>query len=301
MVIIPRRRTSTCSFSQQRRSANRVEPRGPQDGEAGREALGESNVIRLPRDWLGPREELVPFGISPAPEDVADLDSTVTLPASDFWGEESAAVQHALPAPAGRAETEAGPHARRPRVPLRAALLAAGAAASLAAGTVGLGLMGPSRPATSGGSAFQFGSLAVVLPPMLAVEAAKASSDRRVARVRVESVVRHPRRRPTRDHSLPTAAYLPVSTSSLGTQGSSTAPRDDTPATPSATGVRTGVADGSSVRRGCRGRRKLRRHRQPHQHSGRACRTWRTIRTRALRMTARSADLRPSGSSEEVG
>jgi hypothetical protein len=230
-----------------------VEPQGPQDGEAGREALGESNVIRLPRDWLGPREELVPFGIDPAPEDVADHDATVTLLASDFWGEESAAVQHALPAPADGAETETGQHARRPRVPLRAGLVAAGAAALLAAGTVGLGLIGPSRPATSGGSAFQFGSLAVVLPPMLAVEAAKASNDRRVARVRVDSIVRHPRRRPTRDHPRSTAAYLPVSTSSLGAQGSSTAPRDDTPATPPATGVRTGVAGGSSVGAGAEG------------------------------------------------
>ena len=209
MVIIPPRRTSTCSFSEQRRSANRVEPRGPQDGEAGREALGESNVIRLPRDWLGPPEELVPFGISAATEDVADLDPTVTLLASDFWGEESAAVQHALPAPAGRSGNEIGEHARHPRVPLRAALLAAGAAALLGVGTVGLGLTGSSRPATNSSSAFQFGSLAVVLPPLLAVDAAKASRDRRVARLRVESIARHPRRRPARDESPSPRAVRP--------------------------------------------------------------------------------------------
>jgi hypothetical protein len=247
MVIIPPRRTSTCSFSQQRRSANRVEPRVPQDGEAGREALGESNVIRLPRDWLGPREELVPFGISAATEEVADPDATGTLLASDFWGEESAAVQHALPAPAGCSGDEIGQHARRLRVPLRAALVAAGAAALLGVGTVGLGLTGSSRPATTSSSAFQFGSLAVVLPPMLGIDAAKASSDRRVARLRAESVVRHPRRRPTRDESASPARYVQASASSLPTQGSAIAPREDTSATPSTTGAGTGVAGGPSV------------------------------------------------------
>ena len=251
MVIIPLRRTSTCSFSHQRRSANRVEPRAPQDGEAGREALGESNVIRLPRDWLGPREELVPFGISAATEEVADPDSTVTLLASDFWGEDSAAVQHALPAPAGRSRDKVGQHARRLRVPLRAALLAAGAAALLGVGTVGLGLTGSSRPATTSSSAFEFGSLAAVLPPMLGVDAAKASSDRRVARLRVEPVVRHPRRHPKRDASPP--RYVQAGASSLPTQGSTAAPREGTSATPSTTDVGTGVGGGPSVGAGAGG------------------------------------------------
>ena len=30
--------------------------------EAGRAAESSDKVIRLPRDWLGPREDLVPFG-----------------------------------------------------------------------------------------------------------------------------------------------------------------------------------------------------------------------------------------------
>ncbi|MEA2159666.1 MAG: hypothetical protein QOD66_2046 [Solirubrobacteraceae bacterium] len=48
--------------------------------------------MRLPRDWLGPREELVPFGPS--------ADAAAPPPsASDFWGEQSAALQHALQGP----------------------------------------------------------------------------------------------------------------------------------------------------------------------------------------------------------
>jgi hypothetical protein len=230
-----------------------VEPRGPQDGEAGREALGESNVIRLPRNWLGPPEELVPFGISAATEDIGDLDPTVTLLASDFWGEESAAVQHALPAPADRSGNEIGEHARHPRVPLRAALLAAGAAAVLGVGTVGLGLTGSSRPATNSSSAFQFGSLAVVLPPMLAIDAAKASRDRRVARLRVESIARHPRRRPARDESPSPARYVPTSAGNRSVQGSSAAPRYDTSATSSTTSVSTAATGASSVGTGAGG------------------------------------------------
>ena len=50
-------------------------------------------VVRLPRDWLGPREDLVPFGPrASAPE---------TPPsAADFWGERSAAIHDAVQAPA---------------------------------------------------------------------------------------------------------------------------------------------------------------------------------------------------------
>ncbi len=44
----------------------------------------EDNVVRLPRDWLGPREELVPFGPSAEAED----DGLATPPSThDFWGE----------------------------------------------------------------------------------------------------------------------------------------------------------------------------------------------------------------------
>lgn len=44
----------------------------------------QDNVVRLPRDWLGPREELIPFGPSAEAED----DGLATPPSThDFWGE----------------------------------------------------------------------------------------------------------------------------------------------------------------------------------------------------------------------
>lgn len=65
-----------------------------------------SNVFRLPVDWLGPREDLVPVGpradAAAAAADEATADPPLRA-ASDFWGEDSAAVQDAwqpLPAPA---------------------------------------------------------------------------------------------------------------------------------------------------------------------------------------------------------
>ncbi len=66
-----------------------METEGPH---AEQEQVGRDNVIRLPRDWLGPREELVPFG--PRADEGAPPPS-----AADFWGEGSAAVQDALQVP----------------------------------------------------------------------------------------------------------------------------------------------------------------------------------------------------------
>jgi hypothetical protein len=62
-------------------------------------APAPDNVVLFPRDWLGPRDELVPFGaqpdVAPAGEQKLEL-----LGASDFWGEGSAEVQHAWEGPA---------------------------------------------------------------------------------------------------------------------------------------------------------------------------------------------------------
>ncbi len=90
------------------------------DGQEATEA--ETNVVRLPRDWLGPRDQLVPFGpraraheherererehpndprgAEPTPfpfpggDDAGDAAS-----AADFWGERSDALHDALQAP----------------------------------------------------------------------------------------------------------------------------------------------------------------------------------------------------------
>ncbi len=62
-------------------------------GEGG-EHEAQPNVVRLPRDWLGPRDELVPFG----PRGGTPTDDRPTS-AADFWGEQSAAIHDALQAP----------------------------------------------------------------------------------------------------------------------------------------------------------------------------------------------------------
>src|SRR5690348_15280318 len=87
-------------------------------GEQSPDDPGEDKVIRLPRDWLGPREDLVPFGPSadrdrgpeppsgprdapddasgrPPLEEVAPLAPEPVSP-DDFWGERSAALQGPL-------------------------------------------------------------------------------------------------------------------------------------------------------------------------------------------------------------
>ena len=55
----------------------------------------DDNVVRLPRDWLGPRDELIPLGSSANGHSAARRPS-----ASDFWGEASSSLQSAVEAPA---------------------------------------------------------------------------------------------------------------------------------------------------------------------------------------------------------
>jgi hypothetical protein len=113
----------------------------------GREETIEGGVIlRFPGDWVGPLEELVPFGPS------ADRESSAEAP--DFWGEESAALQDAVEA-ADALETPEPRPPRRERLPLRRRPLplrrwllpaAAVAAAALFAVAAMLGRTPPSSP-----------------------------------------------------------------------------------------------------------------------------------------------------------
>jgi hypothetical protein len=72
----------------------------------------DDNVVRL-TDWLGPREELIPFGPGADAEEAARASrasQTGAVPtAQDFWSESSAAVQDALTAPQGGQEPLASP------------------------------------------------------------------------------------------------------------------------------------------------------------------------------------------------
>lgn len=71
--------------------------------EGGEEAARQTNVVRLPRDWLGPREELVPIGAGARAESSAeppnDPEGSWLPTAHDFWGEGSAALHDAIRAP----------------------------------------------------------------------------------------------------------------------------------------------------------------------------------------------------------
>jgi hypothetical protein len=79
----------------------------------------EENVIRLPRDWVGPPEELVPIGSRararegrPAEDSARD---DVIPDAGDFWGESAAAVHHVMSAPT-ETLTAGRPRLRRERI-----------------------------------------------------------------------------------------------------------------------------------------------------------------------------------------
>ena len=69
--------------------------RDTKDGD-GRDTTSE-NVVRLPRDWLGPRDELVPMGSRARALDEARTENA--SPAASFWGEDSGSVQAPVTAP----------------------------------------------------------------------------------------------------------------------------------------------------------------------------------------------------------
>jgi hypothetical protein len=76
----------------QRISANGVKTDSHDPPEGREDTQTEDNVVRLPREWLGPREDLVRIG-------VPDADATAPSGAEDFWGEGSSDLQSALVGP----------------------------------------------------------------------------------------------------------------------------------------------------------------------------------------------------------
>ena len=101
----------------------------------GREGVLDDNVVRLPRDWLGPREDLIPFGTTS--ERGPSGGSAPT--ADDFWGESSAAVQDAVQRPPIQAHSTGRPRSLARGRALLVGLVAAAAAAVLAVLLVGAG------------------------------------------------------------------------------------------------------------------------------------------------------------------
>jgi hypothetical protein len=87
---------------------------------------GPENVVRFPRDWVGPLEDLVPIGSRARARDQTDADDVPAAPpaADDFWSESSSAVHAAIQGPARDAEPvvtsrtlRAGTRRWRPRRP----------------------------------------------------------------------------------------------------------------------------------------------------------------------------------------
>lgn len=74
-----------------------VEPEGPHTEHRRNDADRADNVVRFPRDWFGPPDELVPIGRTARRPDPPTPLPAPTRTAADFWGEESATVHDALP------------------------------------------------------------------------------------------------------------------------------------------------------------------------------------------------------------
>ena len=165
----------------------------------------------FPRDWLGPRDELVPFGRDAAEKPDADADaqaadvheiSLTPPPGPDaFWGEDSAEIHAVLQGPDVGPRDEAPTPGTR-RGPSRAvALIAAGVVALVAAGAVVIvGLVGKSSPPhevianpVMGSPSAEQARLAS-LQKSLAVTAASSSHRPRKAAKHVAA--RHSRHRP---------------------------------------------------------------------------------------------------------
>jgi hypothetical protein len=175
-------------------------------------------VVRIPRDWYGPKEELVPVGPraseSPPPAAGAAEQSPPVDP-NAFWGEEASFVHDAVEGtPAVAPEPPAGDRRRGRRV------VAGGIALVLLGGGVAVWLAAASSTRMSRAVVASMPSEPRVIPA------------HRLARVSAESVVRRrakPHARAARSRAsvgarIPTptqVVYYPVSSSSEGAGGAS--------------------------------------------------------------------------------
>lgn len=138
------------------------------------------NVVRL-GDWIGPRDELVPFGrrgAGPEPQRPPEEPSPATFAVSeappsadDFWGERAGGLHDPLQAPAEDRRPAAARQAARPgrrarpvaRLRARRRVVVAGTAAAAVAAITGLALtvggVGQSAPAGAGTAKVQVASV----------------------------------------------------------------------------------------------------------------------------------------------
>ena len=158
-----------------------------------RSATETSNkVVRLPRDWLGPPEELVPFGQSSPPP--ADPDVVGFAP-NDFWGERAAAIHSAVQAPEVEAPPERPAPPSTPKVGLGRWHLAAAAFAGIAAAATVVLLFGGTPNHAVGGARLDIAAIlnngvSRILnagPPRVIPHAASSRTPRPVKHVRHHS------------------------------------------------------------------------------------------------------------------
>ncbi len=162
----------------------------------------EDNVVRLPREWLGPREELVRIG---------DPDPAVAPPPApeDFWGEGSSELQSALVGAPG-VQPRAGEDSRQPGLPrprdrrhprlARTPAVIATATAALVLAVVVISALGGERPGpTRPLVASADGSSST--PKVLQIDARHLSlKPTRAHRVHVPAASRSRARHPRRSH-----------------------------------------------------------------------------------------------------
>jgi hypothetical protein len=164
--------------------------------EAGSPPESSDKVVRLPRDWLGPREDLVPFGPS----------TPLPFAPEDFWGERAAAIHSVVQAPAaeppGDAPADDRPApARKPRLRHQRLAAAAALAGVAAAGAVAL-LLGGSPNHVTGGARLNIA--AIVSDGVSRIW--KAGPPRIITRATSPRPVRHVRHRSPRPKPAPARA-----------------------------------------------------------------------------------------------
>ena len=223
-----------------------------------REKPAGDNVVRLPRDWLGPREELVPFGPS---AERATSDTVTELPrsADDFWGgadmdDTAAATERAEALGAVEPRTRRplprlpSPRLAQPRVALALGLglLAVLAAVGL---VIGSGARTPAAPRArandsvrSQNPAASFDTRANGLRDTAAAQAARVRA-RHAAAVRRRAELRRRRASARRHHQ-----HRATSTTQAVhyTAPSAPAATNDAAGTSSSSGVSTGASGAAS-------------------------------------------------------
>lgn len=217
---------------------------GQQTESGERAAEPRGKIVRLPRDWLGPRDELVPFGPRSAPP---EANETPPSP-SDFWGEQSAELQSALRGPAVREDPDDGPDAapairfghvdRRAMTGVAAVLMiAAATVVALVANSLGPG----GAPKPLGGSKIGFatvfsGGISSISQLDLGQTAVARVATPKIRRTRHESAPKRsqkharPRPRPSVSASPRIVSY--AATASRGTETRSETPPATTSAPP---------------------------------------------------------------------